>query len=280
MNRLFKLISSILFLTFPVFYMTVSHASDDFRKRAPQVEETFTEDDDIRAEIVFGRELAARIIGKYGIYKNNDITQYVNMLGKGLSQYTNRPELEFRFAVLDTDSINAFAAPGGYIFITKGALKAIEDEAELAGVLAHEIAHVSERHIVKELDIKGKDESTVANIGRIIGGNTEFLRGVFTQMVDEAADILFEKGFKKQDEIDADRIATLIITTAGYDPSALSRYLKKISSDEKEGKTIGSTHPLFSERIEKIDTLLVDNNLVGKKYEIVKERFHENVRLR
>jgi len=120
----------------------------------------------------------------------------------------------------------------------------------------------------------------VANISRIIGGNTEFLRGVFTQMVDEAADILFEKGFKKQDEIDADRIATLIITTAGYDPSALSRYLKKISSDEKEGKTIGSTHPLFSERIEKIDTLLVDNNLAGKKYEIVKERFHENVRLR
>lgn len=255
-------------------------SSDDFRKRSPQKEETFTEEDDVRAEIVFGRELAARIIGRYSIYQDKDVTRYVNLVGKGLSQYTNRPEIEFRFAVLDTDIVNAYAAPGGYIFITKGALKVMDDEAELAGVLAHEIAHISQRHIVKELNIKGTDESAVAGLAKLIGGTTETLRGVFTQMVDEAVEILFEKGMKKNDELDSDRLGTMIISAAGYDPSALSRYLKKVSINDAVEKADTGAHPLFKERIEKIDALLVENNITDKKQQTVNERFRENVRLR
>lgn len=258
-----------------------SGASDDFRKRSQQKEETFTEEDDVKAEIVFGRELAARIIGRYSIYQDKDVTRYINLVGKGLAQYTNRPEIDFRFAVVDTDIVNAYAAPGGYIFITKGALKVMDDEAELAGVLAHEIVHISERHIVKELNIKGDDDSAVAGLAKLIGGTTETLRGVFTQMVDEAVEILFEKGMKKNDELDSDRLGTMIISAAGYDPSALSRYLKKVSiNDAGEKADAAGLHPLFIERIEKIDAFLVENNLTEKKQETVSERFHENVSLR
>lgn len=254
-------------------------ASDDFRQRVNQGEVSFSGDDDVKAEIVFGRVLAARILGKYSFYENDKLNEYVNKLGKGLAQFANRPEIEFRFAVLDTDIVNAFAAPGGYIFVTKGALIKMEDEAELAAVLSHEIAHVTERHIVKELNIKGTDASPISGFAQVLGGGSGALKAVFSQMVDQAAEILFEKGLKKQDEFDADKVSTIIISTAGYDPSALKRYLKKISGAEKETKSLTDTHPSFDERIKNVDEILAENQLMDKKQAIVKERFNQNVKI-
>lgn len=254
-------------------------AADEFRQRVNQGEESFSAVDDVKAEIVFGRVLAARILGKYAYYENDKLNEYVNKVGKGLAQFANRPEIEFRFAVLDTDSVNAFAAPGGYIFVTKGALIKMEDEAELAAVLSHEIAHVTERHIVKELNIKGTDASPVSGFAQVLGGGTGAVKAVFTQMVDQAAEILFEKGLKKQDEFDSDRVATMIISTAGYDPSALKRYLKKIAGAEKETKEMTGTHPSFADRIKNVDDVLAENQLTDKKQALVKERFNENVKI-
>ena len=156
----------------------------------------------------------------------------------------------------------------------------MEDEAELAAVLSHEIAHVSERHIVKELNLKGTDVSPAAGFARVLGGGTGSVRAVFNQMVDKAAEILFEKGLKKQDEFDSDRVATLIISMAGYDPSALRRYLQKISGAEKETKGLTDTHPSFAERIKNVDDVLADNQLTDKKQVLVKERFNANVKIK
>ncbi|MEK6726286.1 MAG: M48 family metalloprotease [Deltaproteobacteria bacterium] len=255
-------------------------ASDDFRKRAPQREETFSTEDDVKAEVVFGRELGARILGRYSLYDDKNLTRYLNMVGKGIAQNAGRPEIEFRFAVLETDMVNAFAAPGGYIFITKGALKMMDDEAELAAVLAHEVAHVTEKHIVKELSIKATDDSATSGLARVLGGGTDTMRAVFTQMVDKAVEILFEKGLKRQDEMDSDRIAMIFTADAGYDPTALSRYLKKISSAEKDTKLLTGTHPTFEERIKGLKMVLAENLLTDKKQPIVKERFNENVRIK
>ena len=271
------LIISLFTIHFSLF---AAYASDDFRKRKPQTEETFGEVDDIKAEVIFGRELAARIVGKYGLYEDKNLTRYINLVGKSVSQYANRPEIEFRFAVLNTDMVNAFAAPGGYVFVTNGALKAMEDEAELAAVLAHEVAHVAERHIVKELNIKGSEESPTTGLARMMGGGTDVMRGVFTEMVDRAVEILFEKGLKKQDEMDSDSIATMAITNAGYDPTALKRYLTKISGGEKYTMTIVETHPSFNDRIKGLDAVLAENQLTDKKQSIVKERFNENVKIK
>ena len=254
-------------------------ADDDFRQRVNQGKDVFSAEDDVKAEIVFGRVLAARILGKHSYYENDRLNMYVNKLGKGLAQFANRPEIEFRFAVLDTDIVNAFAAPGGYIFITKGALVKMEDEAELAAVLAHEIAHVTERHIVKELNIKGTDASPVSGFAQVLGGGTGAVKAIFTQVVDQAAEILFEKGLKKQDEFDSDRVATMIITTAGYDPTAMKRYLMKISGAEKETKSMTGTHPSFAERIKNVDDILAENQLTENKQATVKGRFNENVKI-
>lgn len=256
-------------------------ASDDFRQRLYQEGgDSFSQEDDIKAEIVFGRVLAARILGKYAYYENVKLNEYVNKVGKGLAQFANRPEIEFRFAVIDTDIVNAFAAPGGYIFVTKGALIKMEDEAELAAVLSHEIAHITERHIVKELNIKGTDASPVSGFAQVLGGGTGAVKVVFSQIVDQAAEILFEKGLKKQDEFDADRVSTIIISTAGYDPLAMRRYLKKISGAEKETKALVGTHPSFEERIMNVDSILADNQLMDKRQPIVKERFIANVKIK
>ncbi|MCR4305310.1 MAG: M48 family metalloprotease [Gallionella sp.] len=253
-------------------------AEDDFRKRVNQEPESFATDDDVKAEIVFGRTLAARILGKYAFYENGKLNEYVNKIGKGMAQFANRPEIEFRFAVIDTDIVNAFAAPGGYIFITKGAMARMADEAELAAVISHEIAHVTEKHIVKELNIKGTDASPVSGFAQLLGGGSGAARVVFSQMVDQAAEILFEKGLKKQDEFDSDKVATMTLAVAGYDPTALKRYLKKISGAEKETKSLTGTHPSFKERIENVDAVLAENQLTENKQAIVKERFNQNVR--
>lgn len=273
----------ILPLTSLIFFslsLTPSFASDDFRKRKPQVEEAYGDVDDIKAEIIFGRELAARILGRYPLYQDDNLNRYVNLVGKGVSQHVNRPEIEYRFTILDTDIINAFAAPGGYIFITKGALKMMEDEAELAAVLAHEIAHVTERHIVKELDIKATEGSQTAGLARIFGGGTDVMKGFFAQMVDKAVEILLEKGLKRQDEFDSDRIATIVAANVGYDPAALKRYLKKISKGEKETKILTGTHPPFEERIKNLDTVLSENQLIGVEQAYVKERFNEKINIK
>jgi predicted Zn-dependent protease len=256
-------------------------ASDNFRQRLYQESsDSFSQEDDVKAEIVFGRVLAARILGKYAYYEDDKLNEYVNKVGKGLAQFANRPEIEFRFAVVDTNIVNAFAAPGGYIFVTKGALAKMEDEAELAAVLAHEIAHVTEKHIVKELNIKGTDASPVSGFAQVLGGGSGAVKVVFSQIVDQAAEILFEKGLKKQDEFDSDRVSIIIISTAGYDPLAMKRYLKKISGAEKETKALVGTHPSFNERIMNVDTILVENQLMDKKQPIVKERFVANVKIK
>ena len=93
-----------------------------------------------------GRALSARLIYKYGLIKNKKQTNYLNLVGHTVSRLSSRPELEFYFGILNSPDVNAFACPGGYILITKGALDLMDNEAQLAGVLAHEITHVSLRH--------------------------------------------------------------------------------------------------------------------------------------
>lgn len=276
MNR--RLILRFLVALVFVSQCSLVMAAEEFRQRVSQGEETFSAEDDVRAEIVFGRVLAARILGKYAYYENDKLNNYVNKIGKGLAQFANRPEIEFKFAVVDSESINAFAAPGGYVFITKGAIQQMEDEAELAAVIAHEIAHITERHIVKELNIKGTDASPASGFAQVLGGGSGAVKAVFTQMVDQAADILFEKGLKHQDEFDSDKVATLIITSAGYDSLALKRYLIKISNTENETKGITSTHPSFGERIKNVDLILAENQLADKKQAKVNERFNQNAK--
>lgn len=230
--------------------------------------------DDVAEEIRFGREVAARIFGRHGMFDNQEVTTYVNLVGLSVAQQTNRPELAFRFAVLNTDEINAYAAPGGYIFVTRGALLKMQDEAELAGVLAHEIHHVTGRHIVRELNIQGADGAAAAGLARLIGGSTDAARAAFSQAVDQAIEILFRNGYKREDEVQADRTAVLSAALAGYDPGALARYLERIGGiKEKATDVLAKTHPASGDRIAWIRAALQQEGMDPAQFKAGKDRF-------
>lgn len=230
---------------------------------------------DIKAEISFGQEIAARILGKYRLHPNEPLTRYANLIAKSLARYGNRPELSYTVGILDTDMVNGFSTPGGYVFITKGAVDAMRDEAELAGVIAHEMTHISQRHIVKELNIHGSDSSPVSGFAKMVGGASESVKVTFLKAVDEGMNILFERGYKQADEFEADSMATELIGTAGYDPTALTRYFNRIKAGlEKETATIKKLHPSFDERISVIDGVIASSGLTTDGAKTGKERFN------
>jgi len=258
----------VLLLIFPINL----YAGQEWRQRTSE-KATEVSASDIEEEIRFGREVAARILARADIYSDDALNRYINLVGKALALNSARPELEFHFAVLDTMEINAYAAPGGYVFITKGALASMKDEAELAGVLAHEISHITGKHIIKEFGVKGSEDSPIAGLARLIGGGTEASRVAFYQAVDKAMDILFKDGYKRTDEAEADRNAVLITALSGYEPSALSNYLERLKTIKGQNtEVLDRTHPPYDERTALIKKTIKDEGLdiSGKNFQ---ERF-------
>ena len=163
-------------------------ASDAARKRVTLAPVPgIYSDADIKEEILFGREMSAIILADRKLVEDINLSRYLNLVGQALVRHSSRPELQYYFAAIESDQINAYAAPGGYIFVTTAALNLMQSEAELAGVLAHEIAHVTQRHIVKTLKIREADNSTIALIGKVVGSSSNTANIVYKQALDHAA---------------------------------------------------------------------------------------------
>ncbi len=229
-------------------------------------------DADSEEEVLFGREIAARILAQYKLIDDIRLQKYVTMTGRALVQQTNRSELQFHFAVIASDELNAYSTPGGYVFVTSAALRSMGDEAELAGVLAHEIAHISERHIVRELQLRGKDKSSAASLAVLIGGASETAGVAFNQAVDKAMEILFRDGYRREDEIQADRLATITAALAGYDPSAFLSYLETVG---KQKGTVGRSYPRYEQRQEIIARTIDTDGLAVTGLQRHQERFRK-----
>lgn len=246
-----------------------------WRQRLPSAEADMVTDD-VQEEVLFGREVAARLAGRYTMYDNDRITRYVNLVGKAITLNTNRPELEFHFGVLNTDEINAYAAPGGFVFITRGALMKMQDESELAGVLAHEVGHIVERHVVNELHIRGTESSAAAGLARLIGGTSESARIAFSQSVDKALDMLFSTGYKREDEVQSDRDAMLFCSLSGYDPAGLVRYFERLNAIKgKNTEVLDKTHPSYEVRIARLKGIIAEEGMESSTNKVFKERFLE-----
>lgn len=274
----FMITSFLLCFAFLFFSSQVS-AEDNFRQRLSTQKEITYSSKDVEEEVEFGREIAARILGRLELLDNKSLSRYINLVGKSVAMYSNRPEIDFRFAVLNTKELNAYSAPGGYIFITKGALEIMEDESELAAVLAHEVAHVTERHIVKEFNIQAAEESPVSALARFIGGGGDPAKAFFNQAVDKALDILFKDGYKRADEAESDKIAVLLTTLAGYRNDGLLRYLKRISEIKGKGKDdVGKTHPIYEERFMLIEKEMAEKGVPREKGAVNKERLINNLK--
>jgi beta-barrel assembly-enhancing protease len=203
-----------------------------------------------------GSDISARIRDKYGVVQDREVHKYVTLVGSVLASASTRSRLNWTFVVLDTDGINAFAAPGGFVHITKGALGLIRNEAELADVLAHEIAHVTARHTIKAIQ-KSKAMSLGAQATR---------REVLSQAADRGYEILLENSFDRGDEIEADRIGVTLANGAGYAPTGLAAFLTRLADRNKalkERSGLFASHPETKARMDALTRSIASGKLVA-----------------
>jgi predicted Zn-dependent protease len=244
MNRYLQMTVIVVLLV----SLTVSSQAGSARLRVSDMPRVTTTDTDIEAEVQFGRTLAARILGRYPLCVDQKIQRYVGLVGHRLAANCGRPELSFAFAVIDSEERNAFATPGGYIFVTSAALKQMRDEAELAGVLGHEIGHVSARHMVKAIGIHGVDRSAGAGLASLVGGATAGVRGALQQSLARATEMLFQDGYAAADELEADELGLFLAALSGYDAGGLECFLRRVGSFEP-GAAASPSHPLHAKRM-------------------------------
>lgn len=267
-----RLIFSIvaLFALQPAIVHAAESTAHNWRVRTSVADRVTYTEADTDEELTFGREIAARLLGQYKMSRNEKLQKYVNLVGTTLTQNCSRPELDFHFVVVESGEINAYSTPGGYVFVTTAVLSKMENEAELAGVLAHEIAHVVERHIVKELSLKGAEKSVVSSFTALIGGASKTAEIAFSQTVDKAVDIILRDGYKKEDEMQADAGAVLLCAFSGYDPSGLVTFLDKIG---KIKGGVGKTYPVYDVRLSTLQRSMSDEGIAGMKLALNTERF-------
>lgn len=230
----------------------LTHAAEEsaalsFRQRASDRLSALTDpdEDDIRSEIGFGRQVTAQLLGKFPRAANDTLQRYVNLVGKHLAQHSARPELEFHFIVVETAQAATWSAPGGYVLITTATLAQLQDEAELAAVLAHEISHISERHILCNLRQSRQSDLLAEDILiRIVKHTGKAGDPTATQ---QTLKILLDTGHTTENELAADRLALQLLVLSGYDPLALPRYLARLGNTSK--------------RIESLSTLITTQHL-------------------
>lgn len=205
-------------------------------------------------QIQIGREMAATVAGRYGLVRDEALTRYVNLVGATVATADPRPGVLYRFAVLDTDEVNAMATPGGYVFVTRGALEIMEDEAMLAGVLAHEIAHVHHEHITREIERRSRTQVGWKTTKDKLNLEDD---DVLHQVATTGTNKLFV-GLGREDELEADRSGTALVAAAGYDPTGLRRFLEALDGDpDRVHWLLGNdVHPERGERLSAIDEVL------------------------
>ena len=226
-------------------------------------------------ETVIGRNMAAEVAGRYTVLSHDDLTRYVNLVGNAVAHKSDRPNLPYHFAVLDSEIINAFSCPGGYIFISKGALRIIGSEAELAAVLSHEIAHVAKRHIVHEIE-----KAKFFKAGDHVAGGLLRPDTILFKRVTDFGNGLVFKGLSRSDEYEADRLALKYLSRTGYDPSALLWFIEKLASASSNPsftnvELLFSTHPKTDDRIERITKILDAHGETFKTGAVLSERYQE-----
>ena len=225
-------------------------------RRVQQMQERKQQFDDMNIteaeEIKLGSDVSARIRERFGVVQDAAVHKYVALVGTMLAEQTARPKLPWTFIVLDTDGVNAFAAPGGFVHITRGALALLKSEAELAGVLGHEIAHVASKHTVNAIQ-----KSKATQIGTSEASTTS--RNAFLGVLaNQAYDMVLENSFDRGDELDADKDGIVLVQKAGYAGTGLSEFLARLAERNKgqaEKNGLFASHPETQERITKVKQL-------------------------
>lgn len=204
-------------------------------------------------EIKIGSDLAGIILGAAPLIKDGARQRYVNNLGRWIALHSDRPDLPWKFGIVESNDVNAFSMPGGYVLITRGMFDRMRSESELAGVLAHEIAHVVRKdHIGALQSALRKTALTGFSDYVSVGGPAGDL--VKTAVINAGKD-LYTRGLNVDDEYDADRMGVVIAARAGFSPFGLPGVLQTLSAapEDKGFALMNKTHPLPVDRLDRLD---------------------------
>ncbi len=226
----------------------------------------------VEEETEIGKNISGRLLGASQLVPDHQLQLYVNKVGRTVAAQSERKDLTWHFGVIQSPDVNAFAAPGGYVFVTKGLYQTLNSEAELAGVLAHEIAHVTKGHHLALLK-----KSSMINLGKLaaekkIGdSNNKIIDG----LVGNGAEIM-ARSLDKNSELEADTMGVVLAARAGYDPYALPIVLQQIghssASNASSTSLLFTTHPHPNERLDnlmkKMGTLSGGATLANRFYRL------------
>jgi beta-barrel assembly-enhancing protease len=220
-------------------------------------------------EPAIGQAVSLALTNTYGVTRNEQLAKYVVLVGQTVASRTPRADQPWVFGVLDTNEVNAFSGPGGYVWVTRGAIEQMQDESELAGVLGHEIGHVVKQHGLNAAKQAGLgDAALTAASGTQAGAN-------FGNLSDKIVDIIIKQGFSQPQEFEADAESVKYTAAAGYDPNGLLHFLTRIREKQKSGNpNFFSTHPGMDERIQRISSQISSAG-TGGKGAIMKGRFNQ-----
>jgi len=208
----------------------------------------------VEQEVLIGKTISARLMDSAPLVKNDRLQYYVNHVGRWVASHSERTDIEWHFGVLDSEKLNAFAAPGGYILITKGLYRQLNSEAELAAVLGHEIGHVLKKHHLSILK-----KSSWMELGRVLaehklGGNNKLI----DNLIGSGAEFM-ARSLDKSAEYEADRVGIVLASRAGYNGYALPIVLQDIghASTQKADVSLWfKTHPHPNDRLEQLSSAM------------------------
>lgn len=212
-----------------------------------------------------GESAALQICGSMHLSEDKALNTYVNKVGLLVAKHCPKQDMYFTFGVLETEDVNAYSTPGGYVFVTRGALRLMDDESELAGVLGHEIGHLVKKHSADAIKRKMQVDA-----GSKLAQNN--LRDNYAQAAAPLVGDVINTVFDQNQEMQADAEGEKYVVAAGYDPKGLLRFLAKMDKVNTQKKLL-SSHPRGPERIKALETLA--NSTTGKP---VAERFKANVK--
>jgi len=219
-------------------------------------------------EIALGREITGNLLGAAPLVKDEALQKYVNSVGRWVASQSDRPDLPWHFGVIESDDLNAFAAPGGFVMVTKGLYRKLNNEAQLAGVLGHEIGHVVKKHQLKVLQ-----KQQLLNVGanflsKQLGKDNKLV----SKAIGSGAEIS-ARTLDKSAEYEADRLGLSYATRAGYEPFGLPEVLDTLGQTNKNDSSVAllfKTHPLPDERLAALSDAVgsrLDNVKNGKTLE-------------
>lgn len=219
-------------------------------------------------EIALGREIAGNLLGAAPLVKDEALQKYVNSVGRWVASQSERPDLPWHFGVIESDDLNAFSAPGGYVMVTKGLYRKMSNEAQLAGVLGHEIGHVVAKHQLKVLQ-----KQQLLNIGAsFLSKKLAKDNKIISKAIGSGAEIS-ARSLDKNAEFEADRLGLSYATRSGYEPFGLTEVLQILGQTNPNDNSVAllfKTHPLPDERLASLGDSVgnkLDNITNGKTLE-------------